>query len=62
MHSKAIDKIKQAWNENPLAVIFVASVAATAASKLLDASTERTRAKTWAKEVDRRDYSTRTRR
>jgi hypothetical protein len=52
--NKALDKIKQAWDENPLAVIFVATLAATAAAKLLDASTARSNARTWAKEVDRR--------
>lgn len=52
--NKAFDKIKQTWDENPLAVIFVATLAATAAAKLLDASTARSNARTWAKEVDRR--------
>lgn len=51
---KAIDKIKKAWEENPLGVIIVATAAAAAASKLIDASTSRANARTWAKEVDRR--------
>lgn len=55
MH-KATDRIKQAWNENPLAVIAIAALAATAAAKLMDASTNRLKEKTWAKEVDRRIY------
>lgn len=55
---KGIDKIKQAWNDNPLGVIIVASFAATAAAKLLDASTTRSRAKAWDVEVARRDRMT----
>jgi hypothetical protein len=51
---KAWTKIKQAWEDNPLGVIIVATAAAAAASKLLDASTSRANARTWAKEVDRR--------
>lgn len=57
----AMDRIKQAWNENPLLVIAVGAMAATAASKLINASTERTRARTWAIEVDRRMMNTRSR-
>jgi hypothetical protein len=35
--SNAMDKLKQAWNENPIAVIGVASVALAAAGKFIDA-------------------------
>lgn len=52
--NKWTDKIKQAWNENPLAVVVVGAVAVTAVAKLMDANTERTKAKTWEMEVDRR--------
>jgi dTDP-4-dehydrorhamnose reductase len=52
---KAMNRIKQAWEENPIAVIAVASLAATAAAKLLDASTNRVNAQAWKKEVNRRD-------
>jgi hypothetical protein len=51
---KAWTKIKKAWEENPLGVIIVATAAAAAASKLLDASTARANSRTYAKEVDRR--------
>jgi hypothetical protein len=51
---KAKDKIKQAWEENPLAVVAVGAVAATAAAKVLQAVTEAQKARTWEKEVDRR--------
>lgn len=52
--NKAMDRIKQAWNENPIGCIIVASLAATAAAKLMDASTNRVNAHAWSKEVDRR--------
>jgi hypothetical protein len=51
---KAIAKIKQAWEENPLAVIAVASTAVMAVSKFMDANTARRNQKVWAMEVMRR--------
>lgn len=56
--NKAMDRLRQAWEENPIAVIAVASLAATAAAKLLDASTARSNARAWSKEVDRRVIAT----
>lgn len=44
--------------ENPLLSVGVFAAAATAASKLLDASTERKRARTWDREVAKREYQT----
>lgn len=55
----ATDKIKKAWDENPLAVITVAALAATAAAKLIDSTTSAKNARAWKKEVDRRDRMTR---
>lgn len=52
--NKAMDKIKQAWNENPLAVLAVAAVVATAAAKLMDANTARHNSRAWEMEVARR--------
>lgn len=52
--NKWTERIKQAWNENPLAVVAVGAIAITAVAKLMDANTERTKAKTWEMEVDRR--------
>jgi len=52
--NKAWDKIKQTWEENPLLVIVIATAAATAASKLVDANTARHNAKSWEMEVARR--------
>ena len=59
MQNPAFNKIKKTWEENPMAVIVVASMAATAAAKLLDASTSRSNARAWQKEVDRRDRMSR---
>lgn len=56
--NRAFDKIKQAWDENPIGTIIVAAFAATAAAKLLDASTARANARTWSREVDRRSRKT----
>lgn len=55
---KAFAKIKKAWEDQPLHVIAVASLAATAVSKLLKATTEAQNAQTWKKEVERRRMST----
>lgn len=52
--NNAWNKLKDAWNENPLAVIAAAGIAATAVAKLMQASTEARNARTWKKEVDRR--------
>lgn len=52
--NKAWSKIKQAWEDNPLAVITVGALAATAASKLLHEIVAAKNAKTWEREVDRR--------
>jgi hypothetical protein len=52
---KAADRIKQAWEENPLAVIVVASGAVLATAKLIDSVTAAQNAKSWKKEVNRRD-------
>jgi hypothetical protein len=56
---KAKAKIRQAWEENPLLVIGVAAGAATAAAKVLDSVTSANNARTWRKEVDRRDRNSR---
>lgn len=52
--NKAWNRIKQVWEENPIAVIVVASLAVTAGAKLMDANTERRNSHTWEKEVQRR--------
>ena len=57
--NKALTKIKEAWEDNPIMVIVVASFAATAASKLIDSSVNARNSSAWNKEVDRRDRLTR---
>jgi hypothetical protein len=55
----AKDKIKKAWDENPLAVITVGALAVTAAAKLLDSVTASKNSRAWKKEVNRRDRNSR---
>jgi hypothetical protein len=57
--NKAAQKIKQAWDENPLAVVAVASTAVFAVAKLMDATTARKNAKAWQIEVQRRTMNPR---
>jgi len=52
--NKITDKIKQAWEENPLAVIAVGALAVSAAAKFIDATTSARNSKAWQREVDRR--------
>lgn len=47
-------KIQQAWEENPLAVITVAAIAATAAAKVVESLTAANNSRSWKKEVNRR--------
>ena len=51
---KFIDNLKRQAEENPLMAIVVGIAAVSAAAKLLDASTERSRAATHSREIDRR--------
>ena len=50
----AKDKLRKAWDDNPLAVIGVAAIAATALGKLFDGIANINRSRTWRREVDRR--------
>jgi len=50
--------LKRQVEENPVLSIGVFAAAATAVAKLVEASTERQRAKTWDREVRRREYQT----
>jgi hypothetical protein len=52
-------KLKQAWDENPLALIAVLAVAVTAASKLIDSVSSANNSRAWQKEVNRRDRNSR---
>ena len=51
----AWDKLKAKWNEDPVTVIVVTSLAVTAAAKLIDASSNARSRKTWDREVTRRE-------
>jgi len=46
------DKLKQQWNENPLAVITVAALAATSAAKIIDAMSAAQGRKAYAKQIN----------
>lgn len=55
---KAQARIKQAFEENPMAVIAIASGAAIAIAKLIEAGTAANNSRAWKKEVNRRDRMT----
>lgn len=48
------DKIKKHWRENPIEVILVASIAATAAAKIIDAVSSAQGRSAYAKQVNYR--------
>lgn len=50
-----LKKIENAWNENPLLVIGVATGAMMAASKLITSMSAVNNSRTWKKEVNRRN-------
>ena len=52
--NKGFDKIKQAWDDNPIGVLIVGAFVATAASKVLDARSSARNSRAWQREVDRR--------
>jgi hypothetical protein len=52
---KYIDNLKAQAEENPLLALAIGAGAVTAVSKLIEASTERQRARTWEMEVNRRN-------
>ena len=56
---KAKAKIAQTWEENPLTVIGVGALAATAVAKVINSMAAVHNSHTWAKEVDRRTKKTR---
>lgn len=57
--NKGWEKLKTAWEENPLMVMAIGAAAATAASKLIDATSNYKGRKTWEREVARRDRMSR---
>jgi hypothetical protein len=55
----AKSKIREAWDENPLAVIAVVSTAVIATAKLIDSVSAANNSRAWKKEVNRRDRNSR---
>lgn len=51
----AWDKLKAKWNEDPMTVLLVGSLVATAAAKLIDAQANSRSRRTWDREVTRRE-------
>lgn len=54
MNNRFIDKIKQKWEEDPITVIIVASLAAASAAKLIDALSAAQGRRAYAKQVEYR--------
>jgi len=48
------DKLKAAWDDNPLQVILIGAFAATAAAKIVDAASAAQGRRAYAKQVDYR--------
>ncbi len=48
------DRLKKEWNDNPLQVIAIGALTATAAAKLLDAMSAAQGRRAYAKQVDYR--------
>lgn len=46
------DKLKKQWNENPLAVIGIGAMAATAAAKLIDALSAAQGRRAYARQIN----------
>lgn len=46
------DRIKQAWNDNPLAVIAIGALAVTAAAKFMDAASAAQGRRAYARMID----------
>lgn len=51
---KAIDRLKQTWNENPLLVISTGALAVTAAAKLLDSVSSVQSRRAYSKQINRK--------
>lgn len=52
---KLKDKLNQAWNESPALCLTAAATALTAIAKLAQVNVERKNAKSWSREVKRRE-------
>ena len=56
---KALARLKEQFEENPVVVIGVVSAAALAAAKLIDAGVNTRNSGSWARETKRREHMTR---
>jgi hypothetical protein len=56
--NKTLEEIKKRWEESPLEVVGVASLAVTAIAKLIDSRTRAKNQRTWKREVARREKKT----
>lgn len=56
--NRYVQNLKRYAEENPIVVVFAAAALITAGAKLMDANTQRSYAKTHAREVERRMYQT----
>lgn len=57
-NSRFYRNLKTQVEEHPMEAIMIASLAATAAAKMMQSNTNRRNSKTWEKEVDRRRANT----
>lgn len=53
--SRFVDNLKNQAEDNPMLAVGIGAAAVTAVTKLLNANTGRRNAKTWKKEVNRRE-------
>lgn len=56
---KGFDKLKKQFEEDPIKVLFVAALVATASAKLIDSLANSRNSHAWATEVARRDRMSR---
>jgi hypothetical protein len=60
--ARAIDSLKRAWEENPVAVMSAAGILLTGAAKVLTGVSSFRNTRSWQKEVKRREAKDRSRR
>jgi hypothetical protein len=57
-NSKFVQNLKRQAEENPVVVLAISAAVITATAKLMEANTQRSYARTHAREVERRMYKT----
>jgi hypothetical protein len=58
-NNRFVQRLKVQAEENPLLAVFIGATALSVVAKVIQANTERSNARTWAKEVERRDRKSR---